>query len=626
MTAHTLTGTVTDPMSATATGSLVVNSTASAPLRVVRRSFMDSRISWGPIIDQSVKGPTFSDVLGDASIDVFGHTSPPTAVTLSTQFEVLAPVRFTGCRIYKAPNAAGTAIPVKLWSAPDYAITTPGTQLATTTIPSWVADGGGWRQVTFPSPVNLVPGVVYTVGYLAINGIYAYSPWVWHAQDTCVWPLLNHRLSESVSGNTQGSANGFEPSLATAIVYPDRHTASNYYIDPQVEWDDPMPGYGPTFLNQWTGPQGRHAFPVAVFHADPPYVAEYYAAGVNTLIEGSPVGDQGLDYIEAMNAMGNVMDWWPAFFGDDPAEIVTVQTNEPGIASQIIGYSLDDEPDMSSPYRPPSLHQGWVAGMRQRDATRPFQLGFGRVSIRNQSFSWSPQGASPQTVNELWREWSSFGDLITCDDYTLSDYENPAGVWGVWTYANHVSRMREITDGTKPIWITVETTSQNPGQPAPADVRKAVWATLIAGATGVLFFDHRFGSDFVTQDFAAMLHDPPMKAMVTALSSRLQSLGPALLSSPTNLVTAVTSSNTTAGPMGGTYGVPMHYTTRAGSGHQYLFAMGIRPGATTATFTIPSWANQTVTVLDESRTVTVSAAGVLTDTFAADYTTHLYQR
>jgi hypothetical protein len=54
--------------------------------------------------------------------------------------------------------------------------------------------------------------------------------------------------------------------------------------------------------------------------------------------------------------------------------------------------------------------------------------------------------------------------------------------------------------------------------------------------------------------------------------------------------------------------------------------MGIRPGATTATFTIPSWAGQTLTVIDESRTIAVSGAGVLTDVFAADYTVHLYRK
>jgi hypothetical protein len=107
---------------------------------------------------------------------------------------------------------------------------------------------------------------------------------------------------------------------------------------------------------------------------------------------------------------------------------------------------------------------------------------------------------------------------------------------------------------------------------------------------------------------------------------RINALVDALNSPNTNIVTAVTSSNVTSGPLGGTYGVPMHYCTKDDGTHQYLFAMGIRPGSTTATFTIPSWAGQTITVLDESRTVTVDGAGVLTDSFPADYTVHLYQK
>jgi hypothetical protein len=267
--------------------------------------------------------------------------------------------------------------------------------------------------------------------------------------------------------------------------------------------------------------------------------------------------------------------------------------------------------------------------LRSRDSTRPVLVGFGRWAPQNQGFGWEPPGATPLTVNQLWREWMTLSDIAECDYYSLTtDHNdiNPLGNHGVWTYAAQVGRMREISDDTKPVWIVVETTSQTPDGPDPEDVRKAIWATLIAGATGVILFDHRFGSDFVTQNFAAMLDDAPMKAKITALAAQLQTLGPALLTPDLGLVTASTSSNTTEGPMGGTFGVPMHYTTRADGTYEYLFAQAIRPGATTATFTIPTWASATVTVLDESRTVTVSGGGVLTDTFAADYTTHLYQR
>ena len=104
------------------------------------------------------------------------------------------------------------------------------------------------------------------------------------------------------------------------------------------------------------------------------------------------------------------------------------------------------------------------------------------------------------------------------------------------------------------------------------------------------------------------------------------SLGPALLAADLGLVTAWTTSNSTAGPMGGTFGVPLHYTSRSDGTYQYVFAQAIRPGATTGTLTIPAWAGLTVTVVDESRSETVSGGGVLTDSFAADYQYHLYRR
>jgi hypothetical protein len=218
-------------------------------------------------------------------------------------------------------------------------------------------------------------------------------------------------------------------------------------------------------------------------------------------------------------------------------------------------------------------------------------------------------------------------DIISLDQYNLADGTDPYDRYGVWVYAQQVGRCREVCDDAKPVWLVIETTSQTPAQPTPSQVTRAVWAALIAGARGIVFFDHRFGSDFVTQDFAAMLSDAPMSAAITTLCARITSLGNELMSPDLGLVTAYTSSNTTAGPKGGTYGVPIHYTTRStDSTFEYCFAQAIRPGATTATLTIPTWAGEVVTVLDEARTVTVDGSGVLTDTFAADYSFHLYRR
>lgn len=636
MTTHTFTGSATDTMGASASDTATINSTASAPPRKVHRSLMQNRLQWGSAVDTSLRGPTFSDAAAEPFLP---RSSPPDAITLSMIFQVRAPCRFTGCRVYKAPNATG-AISFTLWQSSTLVTgpTSTGTVLGTQSAGTWAVDGGGWRQVTFASPVNLVPGVSYVIGFRSIDGIFAYTQWVWNAQDTVVWPLENKALFEGSGVRSDGSANSATGTYPeTVITFPQNHNATNYYIDPQVEWDEPLPGYTGTntYFDQWANLSlpTRYGFPVAVFLADPPYLPAYVAMGVQMLMGGSPHTGNGQEYLDAMAAMGYSMDWWPYLDAgsgtstfNPTSELVQLMADEPGLAAAVRGYLLDDEPDLVAPYRSPDLLRAWVNAIRQKDSLRPIYLGFGRFMTRNQGFFGMPVGASMQTVNDLWRQWAGCADVIGCDDYSWYDDNNSSGNFGVWAYAAQIGRLREISDDSKPVWGIVETCARVAGAPVPEDIRKAVWAMLIAGARGLILFDHRFGNDFVTTDFAAMLNDPPMKAMMTTLITRIQSLATALYAADLGLVTAYTSSNTTAGPIGGTFGVPIHYASRSDGTHEYVFAQGIRPGATTATLTIPSWAGLTVDVLDESRTVTVSGGGVLTDTFAADYTTHLYRR
>jgi hypothetical protein len=295
-------------------------------------------------------------------------------------------------------------------------------------------------------------------------------------------------------------------------------------------------------------------------------------------------------------------------------------------AAQVRGYHIIDEPDMYFPYTPPSALRQWYRDIRLIDSSRPTYQGMGRVTGINQTFYHQPQGATMDEGNALWREWAALPDMLAGDFYTMSPGEDPSGRWGVWTYDVFTRRLRQLNEGRTPIYNIIETTSQTANYPTPENVVKACWASLISGANGLIFFDHRFQSSTVDQDFAHMLHNPAMKAAVSAMIVRVMSLAEVLWTPDTDIVTAVTSSNTTSGPRGGTFGVPMHYCTKDDGTHEYLFAMGIRPGSTTATFTIPTWAGETVTVLDESRTVTVDGAGVLIDSFPADYTVHLYER
>jgi hypothetical protein len=584
---------VTDPFGLSDSDSKALTVGGSTGVRAISRSLLGNRIAWGSAVDATIQGPTLEH-------DSSGH------LTLGVTFSVQWACRVTSIRIYKHPDAAGS-VPVTLYGP-------TGTVLASTTV-TWVVDAGGWRTVTFPSPVTLAVATNYTAAYFSPNGYYAWSAWVYNAQDTVVPPFEVPRYQTSGVG---GSAFN----TGASATYPTSRTAHNYYIDPIVAWDDLMPGFdgGTDYLGQWVNGQSSFAFPVAVFFPDVQFIADYASIGVNTIIStGTPLSQAKVDAVKTagvdLYASAEGADLTPArYAGEDSA-----------FAARLKGYFLNDEPDMQvSGYEPPAAMRGFANTIRGVDSTRPILMNLGKWPPLNQGFAWAPSGATPQVANQSWRDFMAISDIVSCDFYNMTD-ENRQNRFGIWTYGRITRRMMELCDGRKPIWAYVETTSETPDQPTPEQVYRATWAHLIAGARGIVFFDHRFADPDVTQDFAALLHNTPMRTAVTNLAALLQTLGPALHAPDAGLVTANTSSNTTAGPIGGTYGVPLNYTTRVVGATTYLFAQASRPGSTTATFTIPAAAGKTLTVIGESRTVVANGSGVISDDFSSgDYTTHLY--
>jgi hypothetical protein len=578
----TLTASATDNLNASASATKTVDNTGTVA-RVLSRSLLDQRLNWGSPVSTD-QGPVFA--------------SEVTAYELAAAFKLQWSCRIRKVRIYKAPDLAGT-IPVTLW-APDNSV------MATVSV-TWAADAGGWREVTFPSAVTLDAETEYRVSYNAPNGKYAYTSWVFNAQDFYEPPFYVTQFTEPSGVKMNGSA------YATSHVAPTIRIASNFYVNPVVEWDSDLPGHSLGFGSQWTNYTPAQAFPVGVFYCDPEFVAEYLAMGITTLV-GIPTDVPG--YREVI--VGTNADVWATAYGTP--NIVA----DPTYAARVKGYFLWDEPDMTHNYGAPQTLRDFVTTTRRLDSTRPIMVNVGKPSAINQGWLGAPPGAPPSVLNANYREYAELADFFSCDFYNMTD-DAHEGRYGIWTYPVITARMKSISEGRKEVWGYVETTSPTPGQPLPDQVIKATWAHLIAGAVGIVFFDHRFASALVTQDFAAMLHDPPMKSAVQAMITDLQSLAVPLKDADRGLVTSCTSSNTTAGPKGGTFGVPMHYTTRRGGTKTYLFAQSIRPGATTATFTVPSAAGKTITVRGESRTLTADGSGVFSDSFAADYTVHLYE-
>jgi hypothetical protein len=602
---------VTDPLGLTATDTLAIPEGGPAGITAVRRSLLGTRVIWGPVIDQGgVLGPT---VQADAQARV-----------LSVFFKLQWDARITGGRFYKAPLLAGD-VEFKLWEVTGTGIGVTGTQIAAVTLPGLAADQGGEHAFTFPTPIAGAAGKTYAVTYLAQSGDYVASDWVWHAMDWVNPPFEVPMFKESSQGRWDGSA--WINATDIGHVFPTQHFARNYYIDVDVEWDVTTPRYraGRSYYDQWSNGQSPNQFPVGVFFFDPPYTADYASIGINTLIGGTPA-DQG--YFDALKA--SPMDWWPTLDRQSMViETLTPIAEDPEIAAIVRGYFLGDEPDMiASPdwggWRSPQYFRDLKAAIRRIDSSRPTMMNLGKWPPLNMSFAWQPGGATPQQVNQYWRGYADVVDVLSCDFYNMTS-DQAGGIYGIWTYPRITRRMMDLNDGKTPVWGYVETTAQIPDEPAPEQVYRATWAHLIEGAKGIVFFDHRFGDSDVNQDFAALLHDPPMRAMVQAIAAQLQTLGAALFAPDAALVSSVDSSNRTAGPYGGTRGVPMHYTTRVAGGTTYLFAMSIRPGSTTATFTVPAAAGKTLTVIGESRTVTANGSGVFTDDFAdGDYTVHLY--
>jgi hypothetical protein len=591
----------TDTLGLVATDTLNATVAGATGSTLIQRSILGERLIWGSIIDQTNKGPLFAD---DA-----------TPLTGSVRFRLQWEAKITGGRIYKAPAFTGD-MPVTLW-APD------GTKLAETQITGLTADGGGWVDYRFPAAVDGAPGGLYTVSYYSPDGIYAYSPWFWHVQDWVVPPFVVPLFKEAAAARSDGAAF----TTAPGNILPTLATATSYYVDVNVEWYVNTPRYngGREYLQQWTNGQPVASFPVGVFFADPPFLTDYASIGVNTLVAGYTSDE----YIAAVKAAN--MDWYPTVGAS--AEVIIAATeilDDPVLAARVRGYFLGDEPDMVNDpvygWRSPQFFKDLRAALRAVDSTRPVMLNLGKWPPLNMTYAWLPPGALPQEVNAHWRDYADAVDLISSDFYNMTSDQN-LGVYGIWTYPHITRRMFELSDGRTPVWGYVESTSQVPGEPTPAQVYRASWAHLIAGARGIVFFDHRFADSDVTQDFAALLHNPAMRSQVQALSTQLQALSAPLFAEEAGLATSVTSSGTMAAMLGGYAAgakIPIHYTTRAAAGTEYLFAQSIRPGSTTGTFTVPTAAGKTITVIGESRTLTANGAGVFTDTFSSDYAVHLY--
>jgi len=204
------------------------------------------------------------------------------------------------------------------------------------------------------------------------------------------------------------------------------------------------------------------------------------------------------------------------------------------------------------------------------------------------------------------------GSIASFDIYPVNhDRSEVSGK--LWFVAQGVERLIQWGGGDKIIWNCLECTriGELDRKPTPQQVRCEAWMSLIHGSRGLIYFVHQFKPTFRE---AALLDDPEMLAAVTALNQHIVELAPVLNSPTIRDAASVRSENSD---------VPIAMMVKQHKG-TYLFAVGMRDGVTTATFTLEGInGEKVVEVLGEDRTIAANN-GSFSDRFGP-WDVHLYQ-
>jgi hypothetical protein len=204
-------------------------------------------------------------------------------------------------------------------------------------------------------------------------------------------------------------------------------------------------------------------------------------------------------------------------------------------------------------------------------------------------------------------------------------------------YAFNVTRLEQLQSmngASKPVAVDVETGcpfKHSDACTTPAAMTAAAWHALIAGARGIIWFQHNFGGSCI--DFRTIIdgsnkesvkyncqqrpgvteHD--MVTTLTKFNSEVDDLTPVLLAPFADGY--VSSRN------------DVSYTAKYFNQGFYIFAASGKPGMPPpsnqlASFSIPADRNCQVKVVDENRSIPLKN-GVFSDTFANSDSVHIYR-
>jgi hypothetical protein len=340
--------------------------------------------------------------------------------------------------------------------------------------------------------------------------------------------------------------------------------------------------------------------------------------------------NRDLDAAAGINTYVWVADntYMSAIRSDGRFRVIQDEGNRIGVGTETGGWLLGDEVDMCC--GPPSgngydmltsAHNGLPADGRLR------YTNFGKGVM-----FWETDADAAKFVN------LPFLGLVSDDIYWFTDPNvcgsisegprfygtEPAALTAAQcrrasNYGDAVKRMR-LLDGLdgqrKPYWNFVEagwafseSAAQGGRSIQPAELPAAVWHSIIAGARGIIYFQHSFGGPCVGDHHVIRSNCEGTRPMVTSVDAQIKSLA-RVLNSPT-----VTSGHSASSGI--------RTMVKWDGANLYVFA-GSTGSGSTASVSIPCVGNATATVLGESRSVPVSN-GTFSDQFADGNAIHIYR-
>lgn len=389
---------------------------------------------------------------------------------------------------------------------------------------------------------------------------------------------------------------------------------------PRVAWEG-----GPAYWNQfsvaaaagWTNPS---FFPILV-DSDP-------FSGASEILHDKSLGITG--YVGGLN---EYTPW--SLLAEHDMYYIGDRYNSfddgmmPADFPNLVGYRLGDETDglFDNPQDGYDFLNGLIAGYGNRSDGR---------FIYNNYTQQVVQQAWPAATHYL----NDFTDAVSIDMYwyTIPDSSytshdpfmpsvgGPANPRSASSYGAMVRGMREkdAEDGKKqPTWMFVENLDGGPAEQyvrhiTPGELKGAVMSSIINEARGILWFNSAMpagdpqatGNVIRTAQYNPSWPGAPQVAAMGQVNNQVLSLATVL-----NTQSYVWA-----------FGSGLETMLKAKDDFAYIFAMcagGSTPGS--RTFTLPPGiAGTNVIVVDESRNLTVSG-GAFTDTFAAEYSYHIYK-